>query len=286
MSKPTIYRNGSKLILEGPFVDYKANLPGVVVHGNTIRKEFPVERFLLNQGEIDAAVARHREGTDVIVLGFSGYSMLDAERCAQLNIRLGEYEAASVGMVAACVDGVRSKLGDPPIRFVYGSSDLGIDRSIEEVCTSEGCDLLGFSCPNYLWWVDNSEEGPTICIMPDESQYADAYVRALDILFAMNGGKVSYEMDILAATRYHKRVAVVDVLRTLGARSQGFDHKGNVLDAAAALAERLRLITPGDEFVQKGDGDTFAETQRKLVTSVVGLARGIVSPDTAYRYMA
>lgn len=293
---PKLYRSGGYLILEDEVREdnkYLAHVSGVEIVGRILyRKSFPGDRFLTDRDQIVAAIKQHREGNNVVLLGFSGYSDLNEKRCADLNIRVGEYEKASVGLIEACVHGLRRELGNPTIKFVHGSSDMGIDQSIEAVCLAMECERLGFSCPEYLWWV-NSATGPTVCVMTkenalspvgtNEQAYCDAYVQAVDILFAANGGKVSYEMDVRAATLYHKRVVILDVLRTLGARIQGFDQSGKVLDAAAAFVERFHIIHAGDALFQSPN-DIFKATREALVERIVGLARNIVSPEMAYGF--
>lgn len=279
-----VCRRDNDVVLEGPREghEYLLELPGVTVmdDGSTLCKLFPGDRFKITPDEIQAVIAQHRTGRDVIVLGFSGYSVLNAARCEALHIRLGEYEAACVGMFAASINGVRTKVYNPDVRIIYGSSDTGVDRVIEDVATRINCPLIGISCPEYLWWV-NAEKGPIICVTPDKQEYCDTYIQGLDILFAANGGPVSYDMDIRAATHFAKRVIVVDVLRTLGARIQGFDKDNNVLDAAAAIQERLALISAGDEWVQR-ENDPYEAMKDRLVTRVISYARQLVSPTRAY----
>jgi len=178
---------------------------------------------------------------------------------------------------------MRVRVHNPDVRIIYGSSDMGVDKAIEQVATHINCPLLGISCPEYLWYV-NADKGPTICVAENTEEYCNTYIKGLDILFAANGGPVSYEMDIRAATRFAKRVIIVDVLRTLGARIQGFDQDNKVLDAAAALQERLALISSGDEWVNK-EGDAYEAMTDRLITRVVTFARQLVSPERAYGLM-
>jgi len=106
-----IYRRDQHVVLECPREGHEHLLqqPGVTVmeDGITLCKLFPGERFKITPEEVNAAVTQHRTGRDVVVLGFSGYSMLNATRCNALHIRLGEYEAACIGMFGASINAMR-----------------------------------------------------------------------------------------------------------------------------------------------------------------------------------
>jgi len=72
-----IYRRDQHVVLEGPREGHEHLLqqPGVIMEdGITLCKLFPAERFKITPEEINAALAQHRTGRDVVL--FSGLAAI------------------------------------------------------------------------------------------------------------------------------------------------------------------------------------------------------------------
>ena len=209
---------GDELVLERTYSDDRQFLIteyGAKRRGKKLIKHFPRSRFHATKKDITARLRTFHESCD-FVSGMSGLSVLDAARCAELDIRLGDYEAGVVGLMTSAVNRVRSQL--PKVRYglVYGSSAMGVDLSIEQVAKEQNIPLVGFTCLEYLWYVSNKVKGPHICVLPTKDAYCKHYVHNCDLLMASNGGQVSYKKDIIAATEALIPVLPIDVIGMLG----------------------------------------------------------------------
>jgi len=274
---------GGNYVLTAPIEGNESlrKVSGVNESNGVFSKNFPRGRFISTKKAITDAVARHREGVDVVVSGMSGYSELGAERCTALNIQPGRYESLASSLLISSLRAQKREIRGINARLVYGSSGVGVDLVTQNVAAKEGIPLLGFTCPEYLWWVSNESVGPTICICRDEAEYCKQYVGALDILFAANGGEVSFNMDLLAATRMHKRVIGLNVLQTLGANTPAYTPEGKVADAIGALNYGLSIIDLGSVVVTRSP-DPFPAIKQRFCETVVGITRGLVSGSRAY----
>src|ERR1700719_1723426 len=110
----TICIDRDHIVLEGLYEgnEKKAEIPGVekINGGTKLRKVYPARRFLIDPIQIAAVIETHREGDDVVILGVSGFSLLNQERCRQLNIRLNSYETLLVSMVRNSIFALRNGL--------------------------------------------------------------------------------------------------------------------------------------------------------------------------------
>ncbi len=243
----TLFEEGSELILTVPCEgsEHLLSQQGVIKNGNQFEKRFPTHRFFYKEKDIDMASALFRGKCD-FVFGTSGYSDLNPNRCRELNIPDGHYVSALGSLVKRALDGMKQRV--PAIRpgIVYGSSSMGVDFTLEKVAENRNIPIIGTTCLAYLWYVDNTPNGPTILIASSEDDYCKLYVSNLDLLVAVNGGTVSYDMDIYAATKKFIPVVPVDVLSVLGATVPAFvfDEQGRrkVNDAVRVLLYAWRLL--------------------------------------------
>ena len=268
--------------------EYLRALNGVeevrVANGPHLMKRFPASRFICDPAAINTRVHAHRSGPSVTVFGMSGYSTLTGERCAQLEIEPGEYEALVSSCYAGALQHVQHTLpAAARLRIVDGAADIGIDKLARHVAMQLGIDVLSFNCPEYLWWVDNAAEGQPVCVCADKDTYAHTYINALDILFAANGGPVSYQKDIYAATQTGGRVRVIplDALRALGARTRAYTDDGKVLDAIAALAHSFPSMSVYPIEVEQA-ADKYEAIRRYLGEMLTGLIRPTLPIELRY----
>ncbi len=261
--------------------EYLREIQGVTERDGNFFKKFPRTRFTAIHADIKKAIAQHRKGEDVVVYGMSGYSLLGKERCAGLNIKSGQYEAMVSSLLIQSIRAQQESIRGINIRLAYGSSATGVDLEIENVARKENIPLLGFTCPDYLWWVNNSPDGPMICICKDKNDYCEQYIGALDILFAANGGPVSYQMDIKAATEHFKPIIALNVLQVLGASTPAFTPDGKVADAVGVLNKMYNIINFSPSSATTVP-DLYPAVSKQFCATVVGITRTMVSPRRAY----
>lgn len=279
-----LFATETELVLQRPWENGREYLldHGAEKIGKPARlaKRFPRSRFLATQAEIERRLTIFHENTD-FVSGMSGYSELNQQRCAELGIRVGEYESAVVGLMQSAINRVRKRMSRARYGLVYGAADMGVDHSIEVVAKKENLPLIGFNCLDYLWYVDNAVEGPFICVYRTKDEYCHAYVDACDLLMASNGGQVSYQKDIIAATQRMIPVLPIDVIGMLGASIPAFKPDGKTVnDAVGALLHVMRLIG----FQERGGlaEDRYTQVADAFASAVVARAREVIPPAYAY----
>jgi hypothetical protein len=279
--KFTLSIDGSEIVLERPYNKDCAYLAdyGAIKKGNLLTKRFPRSRFLILENEIKARLEIFQETCD-FVSGMSGYSELNATRCAELGIRVGQYEAAVTGLMTSAINRVRAKIPKARYGLVYGSSALGVDLAIENVAAEQNLPLIGFTCPEYLWYVSNNSEGPHVCVMKTKTDYCHAYVENCNLLMASNGGAVSYQKDIIAATMRMIPVLPINVIGMLGASIPAFKPDGSVNDAVGALLHVMRLVSFQTQ--QGLADDRYDHAANEFANAVTARAREVVPPQYAY----
>lgn len=279
----TLTAEGKDLVLTRPWTEgkeYLLDIEGVEREGDLIVKRFPRSRFLADPKDITDREATFRESVD-FVSGMSGYSSLNAGRCAELGIREGEYEDAVMGIMVSAINRVRAQLPKARYGLVYGSSAMGVDLAIEEVAKEHNIPLLGYTCLAYLWYVSTTLDGPYICIKPTKEEYCEAYVTMSNLLMACNGGQVSYMMDTIAALKHFIPVIPIDVIGMLGASIPAFKPDRTVNDAVGVLKHGLRLLD-FKEVVHSRAEDTFRGVADIFASAVTARAREVVPTRYAF----
>lgn len=274
-----LVRCENEIVLSATVVgnEHLENEAGVARVGDRFEKRFPASRFVFEKNDVEKAVELFRRQCD-FVFGMSGYSNVNQKRCNELGIKLGQYEYSVAGLMKRAIGTMRQRISSVRPGIVYGSSEMGVDLAIGGVAEQDNIPLLGTSCLAYLWYVNNKPEGPAILITKTKQEYNEMYVGLLDLLLAANGGQVSYDMDIHAATRRMIPVVPVDVLAMLGSKAPAFvtDSHGNrkVNDAVGALIYTWRLL----DWTSAGFShakDRFEEVSKQFSDAVVAAAREV-----------
>lgn len=250
---------------------------GVVRVGDLLEKRYPASRFHFEKNDMKKVIELFRSQCD-FSFGMSGYSNVDQKRCNELGIKLGQYEYSVAGLMKRAIGTMRQRISSVRPGIVYGSSEMGVDLAIGGVAEQDNIPLLGTSCLAYLWYVNNKPVGPNILIARTKQEYNELYVGLIDLLLAANGGQVSYDMDIHAATRRMIPVVPVDVLSMLGSKVPAFivDSSGGrkVNDAVGALIYTWRLL----DWTSAGFShakDRFEEVSKQFSDAVVAAAREV-----------
>jgi hypothetical protein len=279
----TLVAEGDQLVLSRPWDESKNYLiesEGAKREGDLIVKRFPQSRFIADPKEIANREKIFHDGVD-FVSGMSGYSSLNEKRCAELGIRLGEYEAAVTGIMESAINRVREKMPNVRYGLVYGSSSMGVDLAIENIAKKRNMPLLGYICLDYLWYVSATPDGPYICVKETKKDYCESYVGASDLLMACNGGQVSYQMDTIAALTHFIPVMPINIIGMLGASIPAFKADGTVNDAVGVLIHAMRLI----QFGSTGQGlaeDRYAIIADAFANAVTARAREVVPTAHAF----
>ncbi|GEM_PF-692648 len=217
---------------------------GVVHSGN---------RGIYLPNEYDLAIQDHLRGRYVLRLAMNGYSSIKPEQCRAWGIAPGAYEVACRHLLKTVWRYLRGQFPDLDIRFLHGSSDMGVDRAIIEAAKELRRPMLGFSCPEYAFYVPDADDFP-MYIAASVAEYSDAFVRSCDVLIAANGRLQAYRMDIHAVFEHDRVFIPINVLRLIStlAYPPPKNANGEIEDAVAHFEQRVyivgqhRLNIPGD----------------------------------------
>jgi hypothetical protein len=249
--------------------------PAVFPGWERYRKEFKKKKIYL-QGEYDKAIAECLTCTDSFILSMNGYSYLGPEHFRRYGIQVGDYEAACAAILRSTIKLLKIKFPEAKLQLVYGASDMGVDQAIEIVAREFSLNLFGFSCVEFLPYAKDDDIPVYVADTIDD--YADAYIRSLDLLITTGGREHALKHDVLAACVYNKRIHFVDVLNSLsmtgGVPATVIDEVGKVkVDNAAAAFGRNVSFFSRDNVVaanpDKGDRwDAIFENVSSVATGV------------------
>lgn len=193
--------------------------------------------------EYDLAIQNHLHGRYVLCLAMNGYSSIKPEQCQTWGVQQGAYEIACRNILKTVWRYLRKQFPDLDIRLLHGSSNMGVDRAIIEAAQELRRPMLGFSCPEYAFYVTDENNFP-MYIASSVEEYSDAFVRSGNILIAANGRLQAYRMDIRAVFEHDKVFIPINVLRlisTLGG-PPAKSPKGYIEDAVAHFENRVYMV--------------------------------------------
>lgn len=221
-------------------------------------------------------------GRNVIRIGMTGYSSITDEDCAAWGIKVGAYDVACGAILTKMVMHLRENFPGCRIKVVHGASNMGIDKVIIEVAKRLNLDMVGFNCLEWLFYVKDDDDFP-VYVASNKAQYADAFIRNLDILLSAGGRIQALEHDMLAAIKYNKRLIILNLLKTLSANGgpPARDGAGRILDASAAFEQ---CIFSDSSVSYKRMGDPFGDLLERVKGTSVQLARHLLSPEEAYGF--
>lgn len=238
-------------------------------------KSFKRKRVLL-PGDADAL--KVLQGENVVVLGMTGYSSIKPADCQAWGIQPGAYEAACARLLTTVIDQLRAEFPGIDLRIADGASDMGVDKVIMDVAVAKNIPHLGFSCPNFMFYV--KDDDLPVYVGPSQAEYADAFIRALNILIGANGRMQALEHDMVAAIKYNKRLILANVLKAISTNGgpPARDAEGKVIDATAAFQQCITSLVPRGQY----SSDPFADLETELVTAATRVTRGLLPPALAY----
>ena len=281
----TIQNNGGHVVVETAYDRNLEGLPGVEISAETKRcyKIFRNKRIYL-PGDLDRAVAETLKGHDVLRIAMNGYSQLSSEHCATWGVRPGAYEQAVASLLEAVTRRVQHIFNGIDVRFLHGSSNMGVDASIMQVAKKMNRPNLGFSCPSFMFYVEDDDS--PVYVAANQAAYADAFAKSTDILIACNGRAQALQHDLMAALLYGKEVVLVNVLRTIsttgGPSAIGPD--GKIEDAVDAFLIRVHAV--GQRLENGGNYDHWSRTVNEIMDVAAGICRQRLSPERAFQIVA
>ncbi|MBU2214081.1 hypothetical protein KKC44_02260 [Patescibacteria group bacterium] len=261
--------------LEGVEVNNDFEVPDGEV---LFQKFFPKKRIYL-QREYEKAVRIHLKGKDQVVVGMNGYSSLSEEQCRDWGVQPGHYEAVCRRIIRELLKCERDFRG-MKIHLAHGASDMGVDKAIIDEARSVNQPMLGFSCPQYMMYVEDDDVPVQVARTVDE--YSHNFCNSLDILLTANGRKQTFNMDITAAFTYGKHVIPLNVLEAISDTGgpPAIDRDGKIQDAVALLYKRMHLLgmRPGFD----ASPDPVENLINELSATTRSICRLMISPEPAY----
>lgn len=284
-----IYREGSETVVEIRGKGYllkDPNVQGVTcMNADAPEPERIYQKRFINRriylpDEFELATTSVLNGHDVVVLGANGYSNLSPARCQAWGIQPGKYEAACKAILISTIKMIQDRFTGARIKMVHGASNMGVDRAIIEICKKLNLEMLGFSCPEYLFYVQDDNDFP-VHVSSSGKEYSDRFVEALNILLACNGAEVAFRHDIAAATAKAKQIIPVNVLRAISTTGgpPAFDEHGKVVDAVAAYEHCVHMM--GQRWTGQGEQDWLALLDHVHLW-VANFCRTQLSPNGAF----
>ena len=221
-------------------------------------------------------------GRNVIRVGMTGYTSISPQNCADWGIKVGAYEAACGAVLTKMVMHLRENFPGCRIKVVHGASNMGIDKVIIEVANRLNLDMVGFNCLEWLFYVEDEDDFP-VYVASTKAQYADAFIRNLDILLSAGGRIQALEHDMLAAIKYDKRLMILNLVKTLSANGgpPARDGAGKIQDASAAFEQ---CIFSDSTVSYQRMTDPFGDLLERVKGTSVHLARQLLSPEEAYGF--
>lgn len=238
--------------------------------------------------QYDEAMNKHVRGQNVVVVSMNGYSSLKAEWLAQYRIQPGAYEAACAELLIQTIKHMKKKFQAVKVQVIHGASHMGIDGVIDRVAKNEFSLMpLGFSCPEFMMYV-NDDDTP-VYVGKDKADYADKYIRSLDLLVTTGGRIHALEHDTLASCIYDKRLHFVDIpnmLSPVGVPARIVKPDGSVVIENAAAAFGRNISFSDSKKVRQhapADGDDWDGLFLEMGSVATEVARKVLKPEHMFK---
>jgi len=282
-----VYREGARTVVEIMGKAHLLSEPGVTCANpdapeaeRIYRKVFRSKQIYLAH-EYDRAVAEHLHGHNVFVIAMNGYSSIGIAKCREYGIDPGAYEAACERLLAHAIVALQTALPDIDVRVIHGASAMGVDLAIQRcVRGRQPSQELGFSCPKYLFHVEDDEY--PVYVADNVHDYSQAFVRSCDALIAANGRLHSFRMDIAAVFDHGKYFLPINILklisRTGGPAAKNAD--GLIEDAVAFFEQRMYSV--GRNVSHSSAKDPWRALGLEVKETLVSIARHVLPADAAW----
>lgn len=252
----------------------------VIVESGEEKKIFERKKIFL-PGEYDLAIASCISGTNVFVLGMNGYSNLSEDKCRAYGIVPGAYEVACAALFSEIVKRLRNEYDGIDIRLVHGASNMGVDKSAINVGLKLNIPQLGFSCPNYMMYVEDDDI--PVYVAKNEAEYCEAFTDALNVLITCNGRKVTFSMDIDAMFKKYKDVIPINIIQAISSTGgpPAMNEKGEIEDAVAFWYFKMHHVA-----MKMGitGADNWPQAKEQVGNIVSDICRRTMPPHVAFGF--
>ncbi len=251
--------------------------PGADAQERMYEKRF-VQKRIYFPGQRKLAIKENLSLPYTLIFGINGYSSLSEEKCRKYGVVPGAYEKACSVAIELMDEHVCARYPDANLCYAHGGSHLCVDRVTIETAERLRRAQLGFSCPEYLWYVHDDKH--PIYVSPNKRSYSRAFVRSCDVLIAMNGRKQAYEMDFMGTLEFSKVLIPINILRLISTTGgpPALDENGNIEDAVAHFEQRI--FTVGRQLIGGTIArDAWPDAINDLRQIVSHVCRRILPPD-------
>lgn len=174
------------------------------------------------------------------VLSMNGYSSITEDMRDRYGIDKGAYEAACASLLQAVVGNVRNKFPSANVVITDGASAMGIDEAAMKAAELLGIMTLGFSCPEFMFYVTDDER--RVYVSKSIKEYAENYIRPLHLLITTGGRQHSLHNDVIEGIKHGVRIHFVNVISGVAeipvpATVSNGDGTRRVENACAAIGE-------------------------------------------------
>jgi hypothetical protein len=189
-------------------------------------------RFL--HREVIEAEELRRRLQGCMTVGFSGYTKPPED---------SDYEEVAREVVSHVLAICAQRWGKN-LAVVYGSSDAGIDRIVEQVCqiAPGHPPLLGVTCPEFAPWVPDRSDLPPLVFCASRAEYAALFIEMLSWLVITGGREHTIRFDLMALA-LGKQIAVYNCAPSPHHNFVG----GRITNAAGLLCDNLHFAQAKEE---------------------------------------
>ncbi len=198
--------------------DLSAQGAEIVSKGDPIslwRKVFRHKKIYLPAEREQAFLTHLRSQPNSFALSMNGYSSITPAMQDQYGIDAGAYEAACEALLRAVIGRVRKKFPSANVVITDGASAMGIDEATMRAADSLGITTLGFSCPEFMFYVIDDDR--PVHVSKSIKEYAENYIRPLHLLITTGGRQHSLHSDITECIKHGVRIHFVNIISGVAA---------------------------------------------------------------------
>jgi len=224
------------------------------------------------------------------IFSLNGYSSLKLEWLNKYGITPGAYEDTCTEISYTIIDRLRQTMPKSRLFMIDGASDMGIDKVIADVAFEQNITRLSFSCPEYMLYVVDDHN--PVFVANTKAEYANYYIKSLDLLISTGGRKQALEHDVSAACIYQKRIHFADVMNILSngrvpATIVGEDGEIVIENAAAAFGSNISYFSYNDAVTvsnTSNSGDRFEALFENIAKVATDVCRRRMPPGKMFRH--